>query len=162
MRILVLAAGLSLSCLLVACGKKEPTAAGNSNPAPEPAWRAVHGDRPSMPVPLAKMLHFGMPLEEVKASCPDALKYDFAPPWPDPKPSRVNVSFLAGEKRAVKFVLVQYAPGTARANLTATWGPGTDGSNASGPTVNWKNAADGIKAELSLQATADVLIIEKE
>jgi hypothetical protein len=113
------------------------------------------GARPSMPAPLGK-LRFGMPLDEVKASAPEALDYDFRPAGWDGV-ERVNVMF--GSSRTLETVFVHLARGTGKALATGAWGTGTSGGVTDlGPKTTW-TGSDGITAELTEQPSADVLVI---
>ncbi len=114
------------------------------------------GARPSMPAPLAK-LRFGMPLDEVKASWPQALEYEFHPPGWDGV-TRVNLMF--SDRRTLARLFVELPRGTGKAMATAAWGPGVDGGMTDlGPKTTWAGA-DGITAELTEQKTADMIVIE--
>lgn len=113
------------------------------------------GARPSMPAPLAK-LRFGMPLEEVKASWPEALEYEFHPPGWDGV-QRVNLMF--GDDRTLARVFVELPRGTGKTMATGAWGPGTDGGMTDiGPKTTWAGA-DGIGAELTEQKSVDLIVI---
>lgn len=129
--------------------------ASSSASAPGGGGGGPLGARPSMPAPLAK-LRFGMPLDEVKASWPEALEYEFHPPgWEGV--TRVNLMF--SDSRTLARVYVELPRGTGKAMATAAWGPGTDGGMTDiGPKTTWAGA-DGITAELTEQKPVDLIVI---
>jgi len=142
-----------------ACKTLQPGAAGagagSSAGGGGGAGRDTLGAQPSMPAPLAK-LRFGMPLDQVKASWPEALEYEFHPAgWAGVE--RVNVMF--GSDRTLSAVFIHLPRGTGKPLATSAWGSGTDaGMSDVGPKTTWPGP-DGITAELSEQSTGDVIVI---